>query len=220
MTLAEKTAECIPTLARAVKRTRWTDPNLGAEAGRTIESREAKLAHARAERMEMTTDELAPLLSSLCTNGMHAPCIDVDLAHRLRSRPGQLHVEKLALGWTRLTFVDVVTSREDFAILRDLVISYGWSVAGADSPDAFTLTLSCPARVVQSSNPLNRHLYIDAHLTWGEYRQFLEVLQGCGITLGNWVPWCLERGQSMTLRPGLHKAALRGEFEAKAAAGR
>jgi hypothetical protein len=207
-TVARNTDRPIPyRLTAAPVRTRWTDPHLWKEAGRTIEGSDAKRDHARKERMTLSDDDSAPLVSSLCVSGMHAPALDVDLVHRLRPRPGSLTVESLPEGRTRLQFEGVVETAADWQAVWDAFLDLG--LCDTEREPLGSLTLKVPCRVYASSNPINRHVYIDHELTWGEYSELLEVLQGAGITLGNWVPWALERGQSMLLRPGLTKAALR-----------
>lgn len=199
-------------------RTRWRDTALQATVGQTLPSRAAKLAHARTTVMEMTDDPDAPLVSSLCVNGLHAPALDLDMVHRLRTRKCSMAAETLTGGRTRLVFKMRIHRRPWLAVQRFLA-ARGWAEAAEDwQLTRAVLVLTAPSRVLPSSTPGNWHLYIDrAELTWGEYHRLLGLFQRAGITIGNAFEWSVERGQSMLLRPGLTKAKLRAGDDRRSA---
>lgn len=182
----------------APRRTLWRDPSLTRWIGTTPASPRAKAARDNDERLHMVPDlESAHLVSSLCTDGKHRPCWDCDY---------ELTTADLGSGRTLVTFRTKVDA-DAWQHVQEFLASMDWA---EPSPTA-TILFTVPVNVIESSTPGHFHLYIEAPLSWGAYRELLELCRAANIILGSVVPLSIDRGQTFLLKPGLSKADIRDE---------
>lgn len=210
---AERAADAAasrPSAARTrpASRTLWRDPSLVRWLGTTPASPRARSAFLADQRLELVNaPEDAHLVSSLCTDGQHRPCFDCDYP---------VTATDAGDGQTFVTF-DTTPDDDAWHHVRAFMREQGWVAVSErvnlSSGGRPSLLFNVPVSVIPSSTPGHFHLYIEAPLSWSAYRELLELVRAANIILGSTVPWALERGQTMLLKPGLSKARVRAQLE-------
>jgi hypothetical protein len=136
------------------------------------------------------------VVTSLCDDGRHMPCLDIDLDCRVSGGDLPSGVVDLFFDPTGSVRYGVRRLRRVFA---DAGIPLGPLRIGA-------ISFACPVRLVPSETKGHFHLYIDHPLTWKRYEKLLLALSG-SLLEGGYVNASIERGMTrLALHPWKEQA--------------
>ena len=159
-------------------------------------------------RWQVDNEKDAILISSLTSNGLHAPCLDFDFPGMVMPWSGKwIHVS--GLGVTR-PWDAVHAALADAGLVSpnfyEAVINA--HVGGPFDPSFPCVTYNVPVRTIPSSNPYKHHFYIDAEISWEKYVPIIVAMRELILLERNFANFSIEREMTMLLKPGLTKDAV------------
>lgn len=159
------------------------------------------------ERRIQVPEPEGELISSLCTNGLHAPTLDIDM---------EAELESLAFDGLSVLSVDQGVRRRPYTKLLGTMARLGLIPEGHDRTlvseigqrtiTPFIVGLDVPARLLSSSTSGHHHLYLDVEMPWEEYTELLKGLEEATLIQRGFYRAGIGRQQTMLRKPGVHKS--------------
>ncbi len=153
------------------------------------------------------------LVASLCTNGKHAPVIDLDfpvyVIKNMDTGVVWLHFSKKV---RRHKFQKLLDTLAECGIIDDIkreATGFSWRNYFRNSKLEPDIILKVPFNLVPSSTPGHCHLYLDTELTWPFYKKLLTCLCQTGLIERGYYRTSITHRKSFLLKQGVTKATVR-----------